>query len=214
MRQWNILNNTMQKLKVLTALIEKEDKRGAISLLKDIHRENACSGYAFALEKILLIETAKELNDRVSGFYIDAEKLKTDLFSENPPAAEDVVKKLCIAMKRQASTQRVNAYKKAQEYINRHLTDNQLTTLGAAEYAGVTQSTLAKLFSRNAGVTPGYYLNRLRVEKSMEYLKEGLSVEKTSLKVGFSSCETYIRVFKKLIGKTPGEWKRNNVKGG
>ena len=77
----------MQKLKVLTALIEKEDKRGAISLLKDIHRENACSGYAFALEKILLIETAKELNDKVRGFYINSEELKTALFSENPPAS-------------------------------------------------------------------------------------------------------------------------------
>lgn len=201
----------MQKLKILVDLIEKEDKRGAISLLKDIYKENECDGYASALEKILLIETAKELNDKVSGFYIDAEEMKNVLFSENPPASEEIVNHLCLAINDAASTQRVNAYEKARAYINRKLTDNQLTTGAAAEYAGVTQSTLAKLFSRNAGVTPAYYLNKLRVEKSMEYLKEGISVEKTSLKVGFSSCETYIRVFKKLTGKTPGEWKRNNI---
>ncbi len=201
----------MQKLKILTTLIEKEDKRAAISLLKDIYKENECDGYASALEKILLIETAKELNDKVRGFYIDAEEMKKALFSDNPPASEEVVNHLCLAMNDAASLERLNAYEKAQEYINRKVTDNQLTTRSAAEYAGVTQSTLAKLFFRNAGVTPGYYLNKLRVEKSMEYLKEGLSVEKTSLKVGFSSCETYIRVFKKLMGKTPGEWKRNNV---
>ncbi len=204
----------MQKLNVLTTLIEKEDKRAAISLLKGIYKENSCEGYASAFEKILLIETAKELNDRVRGFYIDAEQMKTVLFSENPPTSEEVVNSLCLAMNDAASLERLNAYEKAQEYINHNLTDNQLTTGAAAEYAGVTQSTLAKLFSRNAGITPGYYLNKLRVEKSMEYLKEGLSVEKTSLKVGFSSCETYIRVFKKLMGKTPGEWKRNNVTDG
>ncbi len=203
----------MQKLKILTALIEKEDKRRAISLLKEIHLENECSGYVSALEKILLIEAANKLNDRVRGFYIDTDKMKTVLFSENPPTTEAVVNELCMAMNSAASTQRLNAYEKAQEYINRNLTDNQLTTLKAAQYAGVTQSTLTKLFFRKEGITPAYYLNKLRVEKSMEYLREGLSVEKTSLKVGFSSCETYIRVFKKLMGKTPGDWKRNNVKG-
>lgn len=204
----------MQKLKVLTNLIEKEDKRAAISLLQDIYKENESAAYAAALEKILLIETAKELNDRVRVFYIDAEKLKTALFSENPPASEDVVNEFCMAMNNAAASRRLNAYEKARKYIDRNLTDNQLTTLKAAEYAGVTQSTLAKLFSRNAGVTPGYYLNKLRIEKSVEYLKGDLSVEKTALKVGFSSCETYIRVFKKLMGKTPGEWKRNNVSDG
>lgn len=198
----------MQKLKVLVALIEKEDKRGAISLLKDIYKENKCEGYASALEKMLLIETAKELNDKVRGFYIDAEEMKNVLFSDNPPASEEMVNHLCLAMNDAASAQRLNAYEKARAYINHNLTDNQLTTLKAAAYAGVTQSTLAKLFSRNAGVTPAYYLNKLRVEKSMEYLKEGISVEKASLKVGFSSCETYIRVFKKYVGKTPGEWKK------
>ena len=204
----------MQKIKTLTALIEKEDKRGAISFLKDIYKENDCAGYASALEKILLIETAKELNDKVRGFYINAEEMKTILFSEKPPASEEIVTNLCLAMNDVASEKRLNAYEKARDYIKRNLTDNQLTTLKVAEYAGVTQSVLAKLFSRNAGVTPAYYLNKLRVEKSMEYLKEGISVEKTSLKVGFSSCETYIRVFKKLMGKTPGEWKRNIVTDG
>ena len=198
----------MQNLNVLIALIEKEDKRGAISLLKNIHKENENALYALALEKILLIEAAKELNDRVRGFYVDADKMKNTLFSEKPPASEEIVNLLCTAIKDAASMERINAYEKAHEYINRNLTDNQLTTLAVAQYAGITQSTLAKLFSRNAGITPAHYLNKLRAEKSMQYLKEGLSVEETALKVGFSSCETYIRVFKKLMGRTPGEWKR------
>ena len=52
----------MQKLKVLVALIEKEDKRGAISLLKDIYKENECEGYASALEKILSVFISFSLN--------------------------------------------------------------------------------------------------------------------------------------------------------
>ena len=198
----------MQKLKELTSLIEKEDKRGALSLLKAIHEENESVDYASAFEKILLIEAIRELNDKVRGFYIDADKMKTVLFSENPPASEEMVNLLCSSMKCAASVERLNAYEKAKEYISCNLRDRRLTALAAAEYAGVTQSTLTKLFCKNAGVTPVHYLNKLRVDESVQYLKDGLSVEKTSLKVGFSSCETYIRVFKKLMGKTPGEWKR------
>lgn len=206
-----ILTDVMQHVQLLTKLIKKGEKRAASALLDEIYKEHKCRLYAEALEKILLIETAKQLNDSIAGFYMDSEKLAQQLFSENPSEKAGVLESMCSLVCEAARENRLYAYEKAAEYIRRNLCDNQLAIKAAAEYAGVSQSMLVKLFAQNAGVTPLDYLGKLRIEESLAYLEDNQTVEQAALSVGFSSCESYIRAFKKHMGTTPGQWKRNKL---
>ena len=54
------------------------------------------------------------------------------------------------------------------------------------------------------------YLNRLRIEKACQLLKESnLSISQVSSQVGYSEHSYLCRVFKKITGKTPSVWRRS-----
>ncbi|MBQ8591662.1 MAG: response regulator transcription factor [Lachnospiraceae bacterium] len=54
------------------------------------------------------------------------------------------------------------------------------------------------------------YLNRLRIEKACQLLKESsLSISMISGEVGYSEHSYFCRVFKKIVGKTPSEYRRS-----
>ncbi len=201
----------MKRVNELTKLIKNGEKSKASSLLDNIYNENECHAYSVALEKILLTETAKELNDSVGGFYIDTEKLKAALFSDNPPTRKTVFDSfrdiLCDAAKEDGE----RAYKKAICYIKQNLTDSQLSVDKVSEYVGVTEKNLIKFFRQYEGKTVGEYISSQRIKLSLSYLENGETVAQTYKKCGFSASETYIRAFKKCMGTTPGLWKRNKL---
>lgn len=211
MLQLNILTDNMYRAELLKNLVLKGEKRAATHLLDGIYEENRCRGYAAALEKILLTEAAKQLNDSVAGFYLDTDCLKEQLFSDNPPSRESVLKQMFSAAADAARENRLRTYEKAAAYIRQNLCDNQLTAKAAAEYAGVSASVLVTLFLQNEGVTPTDFLGKLRVEKSLEMLTQGDCVQTVAERLGFACSESYIRVFKKHMGTTPGVWKRNKL---
>lgn len=201
----------IQNLEQLTKLITNGENRNAAAFLDKIRREAPCAEYAEAREKILLIEAAKRLNTLIPTFYFDEEKLAEELFSKNPPAAKTITDALCREVKEASRENHRRSFEKALSFIMKNLCDNQLSIGSVAEYVGISQSGLVKLFTENIGVKPSEYLGKMRAEKSLEYLAKNLSVEKTAFKVGFSSCETYDRTFKKHMGMSPGAWKRNKL---
>ena len=103
-----------------------------------------------ALEKIILIEVAKTLNDTVRGFYVDAEALKTAMFSDNPPTRKTVLDTLRDLLSDADEKDMKASFEKAKYYIIKNIADNQLTTQKIAEYAGVSERVLVTLFKENA----------------------------------------------------------------
>jgi AraC-like DNA-binding protein len=56
----------------------------------------------------------------------------------------------------------------------------------------------------------GEYIRKMRVEKAMDYLhKGGYTLAEVAYLTGFSDQSHFIRVFKKHLGMTPSEYKRN-----
>lgn len=200
----------MEHKKQLLEFIINNENRNAEVFLKKIRENSVCSKYAEAREKILLIETAKGLNRIIPSFYADVKKLTADLFEEKV-SVKDTIAFLCMKVKESAKAEKQTAYTKALEFIEENLLGNQLSVGSAAEYAGVSQSSLIKLFAENIGITPGDYIGKGRCERSLEFLRKNASIEATALSVGFSSVETYIRAFNKHMGMTPGMWKKKNL---
>ena len=79
-----------------------------------------------------------------------------------------------------------------------------------AKYLGYTSTWILKVFTREEGVPPGQYLQRFRIDKAKEMLKNGdLTITKVALENGFSNSQYFSQVFKKYTGMQPKEYRKS-----
>jgi YesN/AraC family two-component response regulator len=96
----------------------------------------------------------------------------------------------------------------AQKYIGEHYSDLNLSLDAVAKATGVTASYLSRLFNVDLGIHFTDYVSRCRVDASLELLEQtNMPISEVAFKSGFYTVQNYIRVFKKLIGKTPGQYR-------
>ncbi|MDC7224489.1 MAG: AraC family transcriptional regulator [Spirochaetales bacterium] len=93
------------------------------------------------------------------------------------------------------------------DYIHENSAEN-LHLDELADLAGLSEFHFQRMFKQSFGLTPHDYLNRIRVEKSMELIKEGVPLAQVAGETGFSSQPHFTRVFKKVTGTTPGKYGR------
>lgn len=77
-----------------------------------------------------------------------------------------------------------------------------------AEKACVTKPYLIRLFKRDFGVSPLQYVNRKKVERAqLLLLTEDMAVKEVAYRLGFGDHSYFIRLFKKVTGRTPQEYR-------
>lgn len=97
--------------------------------------------------------------------------------------------------------------KTAQEYIADHYMEN-LTLGEIAEKVGISSGYLSTLFTQNLQCGFIDYLNRIRIERSCGYLEQNyFKTYEIAYKVGFRDEKYFSKVFKKLMGVSPKEYK-------
>jgi AraC-like DNA-binding protein len=75
----------------------------------------------------------------------------------------------------------------------------------------VSKYHLLRLFSKYYGQTPKQYLTDIRIEKSKEYLKKGMSITDTCFAIGFESPSSFSTLFKGRTGLTPTEFQKEQL---
>jgi AraC-like DNA-binding protein/mannose-6-phosphate isomerase-like protein (cupin superfamily) len=75
-----------------------------------------------------------------------------------------------------------------------------------ARAAGASESTLARLFTRETGMTFGAWRQRLRLVTAVGRLAEGQSVTTVAYDLGYDSPSAFIAMFKRNLGETPGRY--------
>ena len=105
-------------------------------------------------------------------------------------------------------SQNLAIIKKMVEFIQENYTQKiSLPEIAAAGAVG--QSKGCKLFDRYFSQSPNIYLNRYRLEKSIELLKStDLSVTEIALATGFSNGSYYAETFRKWLGKSPTAFRK------
>ena len=73
---------------------------------------------------------------------------------------------------------------------------------------GVSRTTLYRIFKRAAGVSPGMYLAKYRIECAKRLLERGAAVKSTAFSCGFSDPLYFSKAFSTLERLTPSEYRR------
>lgn len=85
--------------------------------------------------------------------------------------------------------------------------DVSLTTLAAQ--AGLEERTLLRRFQKATGMTTTEYSQRLRVGRARELLQFGnASIDRVAWEVGYSDPGAFRKVFTRIIGLSPSEYRR------
>lgn len=93
------------------------------------------------------------------------------------------------------------------KYIADRLADD-LSLTGIAEYAGHNSSYLSRLFKQKNGVGIAEYITDCRIRTAQEMLSDpGYRIQDIASASGFVSVQYFYRVFKKIAGMTPQEWR-------
>ena len=154
------------------------------------------------------------------GLKVDREKLREAYFSTKvmPMREQQAALKLLTIfsqhlamMSNQVFIQQENAeppvIKKARDYIQEH--QGEKLSLGQVARA-VNMSTFyfCKTFKKVTGINFTDYLSRVRIEKSKNLLlNPNLRVSEIAFEVGFQSLTHFNRVFKKILGQSPTEYR-------
>lgn len=92
-------------------------------------------------------------------------------------------------------------------FVKDHYADINLSVSMIGIHFGITPQYVSKLFKEQTGQGLHDHISQVRTEAAKALLQEGVTIEETSARVGFSSSSAFIRVFKKYEGITPGRFK-------
>ena len=154
------------------------------------------------------------------GVEVDLARLKAAYFNTrvlSPKEHEAMVKLLQIfaqhlsMVSNQIVVQQENSeppvITRAKEYINQHQTED--ISLGQVAKA-VNTSTFyfCKMFKKVTGINFTDYVSRVRIENSKNLLlNPNLRISEIAYEVGFQSLTHFNRVFKKIVGQSPTEYR-------
>lgn len=93
-------------------------------------------------------------------------------------------------------------------YINEHLAEELSITAIAGELE-MSQYYFSRLFKQSVGLSPYQYVTRQRIERAQNLLRAtSLSILAIATQVGFSNQNQLTIQFRKLVGTTPSEYRK------
>ncbi len=105
------------------------------------------------------------------------------------------------------SVNRTDPVRAAELYIQKHYT-KKLTIASIARSIGLSKSYFQHKFTDQTGMSPIHYLNKYRVERAAELLKNtDLTVGEIAMICGFGSVTMLFRHFSKIKSMTPKEFR-------
>lgn len=98
--------------------------------------------------------------------------------------------------------------KKITNYLWEHYADTSLNNDQIADAVGISAAYLSRFFKQQVGEGLLTYINRIRIEQAKHLLSQepNLTIQEVGQQVGFETATTFIRIFKKQEGTTPGRY--------
>ncbi len=131
-----------------------------------------------------------------------------DIISHNLDEIHSIMLSLIQKISNYTSTKKLDI-SKVLEYIHSNFNKNESLD-DLAEHFGVSTSHLSRLIKKETASTFTDYINKLRINEAKRLL-ETSDETLTSIyeKVGFNNRNTFIRLFKQIVGTTPSEYRKH-----
>ena len=147
-------------------------------------------------------ELERELNRRQPGYRA---------------AAMTVFIRLCVYLGRQYDAGTMPGMKEMsrisgilsylEQNTTRFITISELT-----DFAGMSESTMLRLFHRVTGKSPIEYHNSLRIKEVCRLLSTtDKTITEAAYDTGFSDSNYLCRLFRKVTGTSPGKWRKDSI---
>jgi YesN/AraC family two-component response regulator len=146
---------------------------------------------------------------------------KTLLSTMEQAREEQTYKSLAMVIESYIKLISIN-YQKTQKSFNPliqnfkdFIEDNLEYGVGAEQLAEMfhyNKKYLGRLFKKQTGLFLTDYVNERRIERAKDLLNKGeYSITQVSLKVGIDNVPYFNRLFKKMVGITPSEYRKNQI---
>lgn len=126
-------------------------------------------------------------------------------------AVESIVLELGVVTQRaRESAVSSNWLRKAVGIIRERFTED-LTVTAIAKSVSVHPVHLARAFRRQFGCAPAEHVRRLRIKRACELIEStDLPLSEVALSCGFCDQSHFSRLFKRLLGTTPAQYRRTH----
>ncbi len=124
---------------------------------------------------------------------------------------DETVNHISVALehKRRLSGEAQRLVRKAMAFIHEHFADS-ISRRDIAQHVSIAEDYLTYCFRQELGTTPIKYLQRYRVNRARQLLKENEnSITEIALLVGFSDSGYFSRIFHRETGMSPETFRRS-----
>lgn len=91
------------------------------------------------------------------------------------------------------------------DYINDNVTKN-ITTSDIAEYLGVSESYLYRIFKKTMNVALHNYIHQQKMQQALAWLRNGYTPQSVSERLGYEYYATFFTQFKKTFKEPPSNF--------
>ncbi len=121
---------------------------------------------------------------------------------------EKMVREYCLLVQNKSRNQYSKIIRDTLNYIDFNLS-KPLTLTTLSEYCHVSTPYLSKLFKKEVGSTITDYIMSCRIHSSLQLLStSNLQIQEIASYVGMSDFNYYTKIFKRIIGCTPSEYRK------
>lgn len=201
-----------EQARQLSDCLKAGDRQSAEQVLDGIYIENIEKSIP-STERIrrlsfdicnTVLRTVEEAHMDVSeNLPIDELLLKDDIHVTYHRIKEEVYS-ICDFVRHEKKNSKI--MNKILAYIDDNISDSNLSLENIADQFDKSSKYLSKIFKEETNCNFVDYVNTKRVHRAKEYLKYN-DISYACKNSGFSSMSTFMRVFKKYSGITPGKYK-------
>lgn len=99
------------------------------------------------------------------------------------------------------------------EYLNSEYAKS-ISLADIANVTGISPFYVNRYFKKFTGESPIEYLNKIRIRQSLKFLSDtNMRIDAVARQCGFSGANYYAKVFRKLLGRTPTEYREAYTSG-
>ncbi len=97
-----------------------------------------------------------------------------------------------------------------EQFVQTHYAEQTLGAASLSQEFRISTSYLSRIFKADMGVSVVDYIHSVRISAAKELLRgTACTLDEIALQTGFSNRWVFMRVFKKLEGMTPGEFRQH-----